>query len=986
MNSLRLDLRPAAKRLQSVAILWVLLAAVPVSGQIRQGAAFLQFTPGAREQGLASSLTGVIDDVHAVYANPGAAGFMREWQWSATYARWIADVYSASLLYGKRVHTPWSRQTRVALSAAYQGMADFNSTAQPGTFASANDLVAALSFGQPLSKRVALGANVKYLRSKLAQYDASSWIFDAGWLLRSARFRFLHTGKSFLDYGIFSAGVAVTQLGRPLAFIANGTPLPRTFRAGVAFNTGTHNGLQLHFTVDYKKARDQQGFVSCGSEIAWSQILAVRGGYDFNDRLLSHFSFGLTLKLDDRNTPARLLPGRNQALRFDVAAVEDNFLFARTYRGSVTHHAIEPEGFEFAGPVQGALIKADSVTLAWEMTQDPDLYDDVNYRLIVERDSLKLAQAIQSAERDENEIFTALENSHFLIGLQPNGTTHQLTNLEGGDYFWTVMAYDRDRHVRFAGSRNRHIQRFRIALPDLQITSLTFAHSPWITEDDLQGDVQVVVQNTGIGIAKNISFTLYDSLDASTNSHAAAAQPLAKTVIPELQAGAVDTLRVEWRTELAGLHHLSVRLDEENLLRESDKKNNQYQGAFYTIPKGRFATRDTALVLRQSRLTYEAPFIAEVCFDRNSSEVKSDYLRKVILEPPLATLAQRLRGNRDLKIYLQGFADPNSGEIDANLANARAAAVRDSLMQIGVYAEQIEILPGEVIAPRTPPRDSIDARWVYQERRYVSITADRENENVLFQLVSFNLNEPIPSPILFTAAIAGAVPLGNSTIHLESGTLHRHVDITGMAKYADLRQDISWQPDDEVGASWVGHSTSYELAVTDSLDREFRTKPRQAYLAAQSILREQRVAWPIKFRGTEPLYDFYWTRLMQHVNGMLEDRDMRMRFAGHACAIGPDPVNKRLSEERASAFREGFLRHIQANYPQAYDKIMKRLDPAVGYGESQPLTIEYLNGDRKMIGDNEKPLGRKLNRRLEIEFYYPPKTLPSFSDANSPSR
>jgi outer membrane protein OmpA-like peptidoglycan-associated protein len=944
----------------------LLTASPPGIAQIRQGASFLQFTPGAREQGIAGSLTGVIDDVHAIYGNPGAAGFLREWQWSATYAQWIADVYSASLLYGKRVRTPWSANSRFALGVAYQGVGDFNSTAQPGVTVSANDLVAALSLGQPLSRRVAFGVNGKYLRSKLAQYDAASWMIDAGLLWRSARFRFLNTGKSFLDDGILSAGIAVTQLGQPLTFIANETPLPRTFRAGAAFNTGSHTGLQLHFTVDYKKARDQQGFVSFGSEMAWNQILAVRAGYDFNDCLLSHFSFGLTLRLDDRNTFASVLPGQNKALRFDIAAVEDNFLFSRTYRGSVTHQAIDPEGFEFISPLPDAFIKSDSVLLAWEATRDPDLYDDVNYWVIVERDSLKLAEAINPAKRNDAALFQALESSNFFINRKPDGTTLQLIDLEGGDYFWMVMAYDRDRHARFARKNNRQIQRFRLAAPDVEITSMTFDYHPWITEDDLQGTLQFVVKNTGDGAAKNISFTLADS-SAATNGAAANQSRL----IPQLNAGAVDTIKMEWRTPHAGLHHLAARLDAENRLRERDKKNNQRRAEFYTIPKGRFATADTALVLKQLRLSYETPFIAEVCFDSSRAAIQAEYLHKSILEPPLATLAQRLRGHRDLKIYLQGFADANSGENDVALANARTSAVQDSLLALGVYREQIQILPGQVVPLRKPPRDATDARWVMQERRYVRITADNNSESVLFQLVGFNLNEPLPSPVIFNAAIAGAVPIADCRIQLESGTLRKRVDITGMAKSANLQQDITWQPDDEIGATWVGHNSVYEIALTDSLGRQFRTPPRQTYLAAQSFLREQRVAWPIKFRGTEPLYDFYWLNLMVHVNRMLEDKNMRMRFAGHACAIGSEPINMRLSKQRAEAFREGFVRHIKTRYPETYQRIMARLDAAVGYGETRPLRLEYLNGDRILIGDHEKPLGRKLNRRLEIEFYYP---------------
>ncbi len=955
-----------------LAIFILLATSPPASAQIRQGASFLQFTPGAREQGIAGSLSGVIDNVHAIYANPGAAGFLREWQWSASYAQWIADVYTASLLYGKRIRMPWSAHSRFALGVAYQGVGEFNSTAVPGVTVSANDLVAALSFGQPLSRRVAFGVNGKYFRSKLAQYDASSWMVDAGLLMRTARFRFLN---NFLDYGIFSAGIAVTELGQPLTFIANATPLPRTVRGGVAFNTGSHDGLQLHFTVDYKKPRDQQGFVSFGSEIAWNQILAVRGGYDFNECLLSHLSFGLTLRLDDRNTFARALPGQNKALRFDVATVEDNFLFNRTYRGSVTHYAIAPEGFQFIGPGQNAFIKADSVRLTWEATQDPDLYDDAHYWLLVDRDSLKLAEFSQLAKRNDAALFNTLETAHVVLSQKLEGTTKLLTDLEGGDYFWMVMAYDRDRHVRFASKNHRQIQHFRIAAPDLEITNLTFDYHPWITEDDLQGGLKIAVQNRGDGAAKNISFALIDSLDGVAVNHA--------RVIPLLNAGAADTIKLEWRTPHAGLHRLIAQLDTENRWREPDKKNNLRRAAFYTIPKGRFTTADTALVLKQVRLSYETPFIAEVCFDSNSAAIKADYLHKTILEPPLVTLAQRLRGHRDLKIYLQGHADPNSGETDVKLATARAEAVRDSLLALGVYGEQIKILPGKVLARRNRPRDATDARWVMQERRYVSITADNASESMLFQLVAFNLNEPVPSPVIFNAAINGAVPLSNGVLmlQLESGALRKRVDLTGMAKGAQLQQDLSWQPDTEIGASWVGHNAEYIIALTDDLGRQFRTPPRQTYLAAQSLLREQHVAWPIKFRGTEPLYDFYWTSLMVHVNRMLEDKNMRMRFAGHACAIGPEPINMALSKQRAETFRESFVQHIKTRYPETYRRIMERLDGAIGYGETQPLRLEYLNGTRQLIGDHEKPLGRKLNRRLEIEFYYPKEMLSRFSDA-----
>lgn len=105
-----------------------------------------------------------------------------------------------------------------------------------------------------------------------------------------------------------------------------------------------------------------------------------------------------------------------------------------------------------------------------------------------------------------------------------------------------------------------------------------------------------------------------------------------------------------------------------------------------------------------------------------------------------------------------------------------------------------------------------------------------------------------------------------------------------------------------------------------------------------------------------------------------------MRFSGHACAIGSEGINMRLSQQRAQAFQQTFLERIKSHYPQHYKKIVQRLDGAVGRGESRPMGMAYLSGNTVVLGDNESPLGRKLNRRLEIEFYYPAKRVQTLTD------
>ncbi|MGH7597964.1 MAG: PorV/PorQ family protein, partial [bacterium] len=908
-----------------------------VEGQIRSGAAFLQVIPGARQQGLAGSLTGAIDDLYAVYANPGTAGFLREWQWSATYTKWFADIYSASLFYGHRVRMPWSNQTRFGLGVAYQGMPEFNSTRQTNiAAASASDLLVAASIGQPFQlwgKNLALGANVKYFRSELAQYDANAWVFDTGLLYRSSRFRFLNSGNGLFDYGIISAGVAMTQLGQSQTFISQGTPLPRTFRAGIAFNTGTHTGLQLQLSTDYKKIRDEKGAFSLGTELMWNQLLALRGGYDFSDRLLSHLAFGLSLRLDDMRSPiTSVIPGRNNALRLDLAAMEDSQLFERTYRGSVTHHPIGPEGFQFMEPPFDAVLESDSVRVAWEATKDPDLYDGVTYWLVVDQDSAKIANTVNSAKQSTSALFQTLESTPFFISQRLAGTDFRLRDLQGGEYFAAVLAYDQDRHLRFAKSDEHNIQRFRVAFSDIEITNITFEYSPWITEDDYQGRLQIAVKNSSQRLARNISIALDDSTAvALTSTNNGTAKSLVQTVIPQLAAGAVDTVNLEWRTAQSGLHHLIAQADMENRVREMNEKNNRRSAAFYTIPKGRFATDDTVAIFTLSRLAYEVPFIAEIYFDRNSAVVQSKYFHQSIPGPQLKILAQRLKTYRDLKASLQGFADPNSGEREVTLANGRAEAVRDSLINLGVNAGQISLVPGEVLPMRRTPANADDARWVSEERRYVKIITDRGGEDKLFELIAFDATDSLPSPVVFGSTIKGAVPLKAGVVNVEAGKAQEKIDLLTALHGAGLQPNIDWQPNPANGAQWAENDIAYTLALTDSLNRQFRTQPRQAYLIAPSVLREQRVAWPMQFARTDPLYDFYWDKLLVHINRLLADPDMRMRFSGHACAIGPDAVNQRLSEQRASAFRENFLLNLKTRYPQMHDKILLRLDQAIGY-------------------------------------------------------
>ena len=120
------------------------------------------------------------------------------------------------------------------------------------------------------------------------------------------------------------------------------------------------------------------------------------------------------------------------------------------------------------------------------------------------------------------------------------------------------------------------------------------------------------------------------------------------------------------------------------------------------------------------------------------------------------------------------------------------------------------------------------------------------------------------------------------------------------------------------------------------------------------------------FNSVEPIYQFYWKRVMALGEEMLQNPSMRIRFEGHACKIGTEAVNDRLSLRRAQAFTEAFKQRMRELYPRAYQGVWARVDEPVGYGETTPLVVKTLEHGVVELGDNESPIGRHLNRRTQV--------------------
>ncbi len=949
-------------------------------GQIRAGSAYLKMLPGAREVGFGGAISGVLDFAYTHQVNPGATAFMREWQWSASYTNWISDIYNTSFLYGRKMRTPWSRRTSFALSANYLGIPEFNSGGETVVPVSGNNVLAAASLGQKLSfisPNIGLGANIKYFNSELGDLQASAWIFDVGLMARSSRFGFSNCSRGIWDYAIISGGVAVTNLGQGIKFVNERSPLPRMFRSGLAVQLGSHRKFQISFAAEYRDARDEQGFFLLGSEMSWHDLLSLRAGYSFEDNLLGQFSFGGSVQLDDILS-GKINPGRNNALRLDLAVNQKSAFVSVPYHGSVTHHPIGPEKFEFIAPKMDAYVDIDSVVLAWESSADPDLYDDISYRLLVDQDSAKMANLIQMAENAMGELpFPALSDS-FFVNLPLTNTLQSIDFTEGGHFYWAVLALDKNNHVRFAEKNGRKVAHFFVTSPRLEIVEIEFDYHPWITQNDIQGKLKFHIKNSGSRTANKYALSLYDVPDTSRSISSAPGDNgralLSNFVITNLEPHDSTVIEFDWRTSIPGRHRITGEIRKIS----ADKVQHAAAEKFYTIPKGLFATGENDHPLKIHKTEFELPIIGKIYFEKGDAEVQEEFIRRWKITPPLQLFAERLRNHPEIVIYVQGIADKNSGETEA-IANSRARAVADSLMQLGVNRDQIEFLADTVIYTSYRPRTDTELRL--EERWRADISTEVSNEKVLFGPLKTLYNKFTWHEVPFNSTISSVVSIEKTMLILSKMALADTLSIESLDKYHlpdVVTWDIAGRFSDRAPA-WLNQETNYFISLTDSLNRSFYTKARDVALDYEYAKKERMYYIIAKFNKAKAFYEFYWESLVDSMYTLLtENENMRMKFHGHGCAIGSDRANQIVSGRRTRTFQQKFLddlldRKFDKTNPNdlaRFEKLKNRIDvPPEGHGESMPLIFIAPDGQEILLGDNSTPLGRQLNRRIMVHLY-----------------
>jgi hypothetical protein len=277
-------------------ILLTVISLAPASAQSKVGtsaAPFLGIAVGPRGIGLGGAYVAIANDASALYYNPGAISQPGYSQVLVSHTDWLVETDFDWV--GVMVNLGDGSAVGVSVTQLNYGEEMLTTEAsQNGTDATwtAADLAVGLSYARNLTDKFSIGGTAKYIQQRIWNESASSMAVDIG-LKYVTDFNGLTIGMSIANFGgdmrLDGKDLYTNHDAEPNSSGNNATivasykteewPLPLLFRAGISIDAFKSDELRFTVAADALRPSDSAEILNVGGELAWRDMVFLRGGF-----------------------------------------------------------------------------------------------------------------------------------------------------------------------------------------------------------------------------------------------------------------------------------------------------------------------------------------------------------------------------------------------------------------------------------------------------------------------------------------------------------------------------------------------------------------------------------------------------------------------------------------------------------------------------------------------------------------------------------
>ncbi len=254
---------------------------------------FLMIPVGPRASGMGGAFTATANDVTSAYWNAAGLSRIGRDEFTASFSNWIAGTKLS--WFGLNYALDEDDAIGLSINQLDYGQEEITTEGQPngtGQYWSAADIALGLSYSRNLTDRFSVGGTVKYINEKIYNESASAFALDVG-LLFYTQLQGLRIGMNISNFGtemqlagqdlLLPGNIDPAHTGTNNTIATNlqtdSWPLPLIFTVGLGYDVVNTDQWDWTVATDAVYPNNQSAYLNLGSELSWSKVLYLRGGY-----------------------------------------------------------------------------------------------------------------------------------------------------------------------------------------------------------------------------------------------------------------------------------------------------------------------------------------------------------------------------------------------------------------------------------------------------------------------------------------------------------------------------------------------------------------------------------------------------------------------------------------------------------------------------------------------------------------------------------